>query len=173
MIEPLERNFGIVIAFLLPGFTCLCGVSALNPTVAGWLAAEPTTTPTIGGFLYVLLGSLATGLLVSAVRWAAIDTIHHRTGIVRSHFKFDRLNANMAAYELAVEYNYRYFQFYANMIVSILVFVVCRQWAEGAWNFASNFGCFLLEVILFFTSRDCLKRYYERLSLVLGVRRDA
>src|SRR3712207_8693886 len=40
-----------------------------------WLAAEQDSAPTIGGFLYVTLGSVAAGLLLSAIHWAVIDTL--------------------------------------------------------------------------------------------------
>ena len=36
---------GLIIAFLLPGFTCLCGFSAFSPTLAAWLSAEPKQEP--------------------------------------------------------------------------------------------------------------------------------
>lgn len=168
MFEPLERNFGMIIAFLLPGFTCLCGVSAFDPTVAGWLAAEPSSAPSVGGFLYALLGSLASGLIVSAFRWLMIDTLHHNTGVDRPRFNFYQLNSNLAAYQIAVEYTYRYFQFYGNMVLSVAVFCISRQLTQGIWSTAWNSGFFVLEIVLFFASRDCLNRYYERLSLVLG-----
>lgn len=170
MTEPLERNFGLIIAFLLPGFTCIFGVGSLNPTVAGWLSDTPSNSPSIGGFLYVTLGSLAAGLIVSAIRWAVIDSLHHKTGIPRPNFNFKRLNENLPAYQLAVEYNYRYFQFYANMTIAIPIFTFCCQSAFGVWSFSTNFAVILLEVVLFAASRDCLRRYYERLSLVLGLR---
>jgi len=172
VIEPLERNFGLIIAFLLPGFTCLCGVSAFNPTVAGWLAAEPSATPSVGGFLYVLLGSLASGLIVSAFRWALIDTLHHKTGVVRRRFNFYQLNEKMPAYQIAVEYTYRYFQFYGNMVLSVAIFCISRQLTQGVWSVAWISGFVILEMVLFFASRDCLNRYYERLSLVLGELRE-
>ncbi len=113
MTESLDRSFGLMIAFLLPGFTCLCGFCAFSPTLAAWLSAEPSQEPSLGGFLYAVLGSLAVGLTVSAVRWATIDTLHHSTGLKRPEFNFSQLSEHLAAFQLAVEHNYRYFQFYS------------------------------------------------------------
>ncbi len=59
------------------------------------------------------MGSLAAGLTVSAVRWAIIDQIHHATGLSLPDFNFSRLTEHLLAFQLAVEHNYRYFQFYA------------------------------------------------------------
>lgn len=172
MTESLDRHFGLIIAFVLPGFTCLWGISAFDPTIASWLAHGSSKDPTIGGFLYSFLASLAAGLTVSGIRWAAIDTLFHKTGINKPHLDFKKLNQNLMAYQLAVEHNYRYFQFYSNMIVAILVFTICRQWAFGFWGILPNLGCLALILILVTASRDCLVRFYERVSLVLGTRRD-
>lgn len=170
-MEPLERHFGLIIAFLLPGFTCLWGLSGIYPSLVTWLAAEPTREPSIGGFLYIVLGSLAVGLVVSAIRWATIDRLHHATGVPSPDLNFTRLTQNLAAYQLAVEHNYRYFQFYANMAVAVLIFAICRQSALGLWPFSRQLGIIALEGILLAASRDCLRRYYGRVTLVLGTTR--
>jgi hypothetical protein len=54
----LERTFGLVIAFLLPGFVCLAGASRFSLTIASWMSLALTSDPSIVGFLYVLLASI-------------------------------------------------------------------------------------------------------------------
>ena len=54
-----SQNFGPVIAYILPGFVTLWGVSYFSPTVDGWIAASQQGAPTVAGFLYVTLASLA------------------------------------------------------------------------------------------------------------------
>ena len=73
-------NFGVLIAFVLPGFVVLWGVSYFSATVRLWLSGAGTT-PTIGGFMFGTLASVAAGVTVSTVRWLVIDKIHHWTGI--------------------------------------------------------------------------------------------
>jgi hypothetical protein len=51
-----DKNFGIIIAYLLPGFVTLNGLSFVSPTVAQWLATPPHS-PSVSGFLFVLIGS--------------------------------------------------------------------------------------------------------------------
>lgn len=172
MTESLDRSFGLIIAFILPGFLCLVGLTPYWPTLATWLSAEPTREPSLGGFLYVVLGSLAAGLIVSAVRWAAIDTLHHATGIARPDLNFRRLTENLLAYQLAVEYSYRYYQFYSNALIANLVFAACYQTAYGLWPLSGWLGFLSLEAILLAASRDSLSRFYRRGSLVLGTRAD-
>ena len=55
-------NFGPLIAYLVPGATVLAGVSPFSPTLQGWLAATPVAAPSIGGFLYATVASLAVGM---------------------------------------------------------------------------------------------------------------
>ncbi len=53
MQDVSTRNFGLLIAYLLPGFTTLWGLSYVSETIRLWLGSPPTSLPTAGGFLYV------------------------------------------------------------------------------------------------------------------------
>jgi hypothetical protein len=77
-----DSSFGLTIAYLLPGFTTLCGVAVVSPTVRVWLGATATDSPTLGGFLYVTVGSLTAGLFLSTLRWLILDTVHHWSGVL-------------------------------------------------------------------------------------------
>lgn len=77
------------------------GVVYFSPTIRSWL--EPSslvTAPTLGSFLYVLLGSLAAGLIISALRWATLDTFHHATGLAAPALNFATLPQNLEAFIL-------------------------------------------------------------------------
>jgi hypothetical protein len=52
-------NFGPLIAYLVPGMTVLAGVSPFSPTFQGWFATASAAAPSLGGFLYVTVASLA------------------------------------------------------------------------------------------------------------------
>ena len=98
-----NSNFGLLIANLVPGFAALIGVSYFSDTVRIWLGSSPLNAPTLGGFLYVTVASVASGLTVSSVRFLLVDTIHHCTGIRPPQWDFSRLQRNVAAYKLLVE----------------------------------------------------------------------
>ena len=85
------NDFGGVIGFIIPGFVALWGVRYFSPTVNSWLLASRHGGPTVAGFMYVTLASLVSGLTVSAVRWALLDTFHHATGIRPPYWDFGRL----------------------------------------------------------------------------------
>jgi hypothetical protein len=70
MKDVTAKNFGVVIAFLLPGFILLWGLSFSSDLVSTWLAKSSSGSASVGGFLYSTIASLALGLIVSAARWA-------------------------------------------------------------------------------------------------------
>lgn len=168
MNESPERSFGLLIAYVVPGFVCLAGASCFSPTIATWMSVAPSGAPTVGGFLYVAIGSLGAGLVVNAVRWALVDSLHHQTGLVRPQLDFARLQSNLEAFQLAVEHNYRYYQFYASMVLATVFYSVADQAARDLWSRWQLAGCIALDAVLLVTSRDCLRRYYERTGQILA-----
>jgi len=170
-LSPL--NFGLVVAYLVPGFVVLWGLSYHSETVRSWLAAAPATAPTAGGLLYGTLASIACGMTVSALRWAIIDTIHHHTGIPPPTWDFSRLHDRLAAYQTLVEQHYNYFQFYANTLVALTLTYVARRLGTAApanqWGWGdAAFG--VVCVVLFLGSRDALRKYYRRAGELLKPR---
>ena len=113
MSELSHKNFGLLIAYVLPGFAAVWGISQFSPTVESWIATSGQGGPTIAGFLYVTLASLAAGLTVSAVRWVIIDRFHHATGLKPPCLEFANLDDRLQGFLALVENHYRYYQFYA------------------------------------------------------------
>src|SRR5688500_13556261 len=93
----------------------------------------PLTAPSVGGFLYVTLASTAAGLLVSAVRWSVVDRLYHRTGISEPHWEFAQLSDRLPAFLAVVDNHYRYYQFYANMLVALTFTYIARLIALRHW----------------------------------------
>jgi hypothetical protein len=108
MQDVTRSNFGLLIAYVLPGFTLLWGVGSISPAVHAWLGAPAAEGPTIGGFLYATLASVTAGMTVSTVRWLVIDSIHHHTGLRRPRWNFATLHLNVTAFDVMVENHYRY-----------------------------------------------------------------
>ncbi len=163
-------NFGLLIAYLVPGFVSLLGVSLFSETVQAWLGIVPLSSPTVGGFLYVTLASIAAGLIVSAVRWTTVDRLHHHTGIPEPTWNFARLPATLPAFMILVENHYRYYQFYANMLVAA---AFCYLAYLFAWSVLPgqdlplDAGFLGIEVVLLLGSRDTLRKYYTRGAALL------
>ncbi|MCC7086533.1 MAG: hypothetical protein IT427_16160 [Pirellulales bacterium] len=169
-----NQNFGLVIAYLLPGFVTLSGFSYFSPTVAGWITASHQDAPTVAGFMYVTLASLAAGVTVSAVRWAMVDQLHHATGLVPPAWKFANLEGKLQGYLTLIENHYRYYQFYANMFIATAFAYFARIFAEGPafpGRLAAHVGFLALEIVLFAGSRDTLRKYYNRTQQLLNSRK--
>lgn len=173
MKDASVTNFGLVIAYLLPGFVALWAVSWFSAPVRSWLGVLPENAPSVGGFLYVTLASIVAGLTVSTVRWIAIDSLHHATGITQPQWDFSRLQENVAAFDVLVEIHYRYYQFYGNMLVSLLFVLAARRFDAQAIPFGVapfDLGLIGLSSVFFAGSRDTLRKYYSRTANLLAER---
>ncbi|QDT91473.1 hypothetical protein [Gimesia algae] len=164
------NNFGFLIAYLVPGFTTLWGISFFSTTVQTWIGILPSESPTVGGFLYITIGSVAVGLTVSTIRWIVIDTIHHWTGISDPGWNFSKLQKNINAFDRLIEIHYHYYQFYANSIIAMIIVYSARRISLGLWSAPMGWieallGIFLL--IFFAGSRDTLRKYYNRTTQLL------
>lgn len=162
-----DGGFGIVIAYLVPGLVALSAVSDFLPSVDAWFGFG-SNAPTVGGFLYGTLGSIATGLTLSAIRWMTLDRIHHATGIPAPNWNFARLRQNLPAFQGAVENHYRYYQFYGNMLLALILIPIAPN-ARSRWLFAASgwiIGTTLL-FVYFLASRDALNKYYARTAAML------
>lgn len=164
-----ESNFGPLIAYLVPGATVLLGLSPFSPLLQAWFASTPPTSPTLGGFLYLTVASLAAGMAVSALRWVVVDATHAWTGIRMPSLDFSKLGGNVQAFSLLIAIHYQHYLFYSNMFVATAVAYACYRvrlgWL-GPWGWIDA-GVAVMEVVFYVTSRDTLRKYYVRGSQVL------
>jgi hypothetical protein len=161
MKEITDKNFGVIIAFWLPGFLLLWGLSYSSHDVAAWLVkANTPEAPTVAGFLYATVASLALGLLVSAIRWCCFDWFLSR-GLPDINFAKLKDKDIFVAFNGLVENHYRYYQYYSNTLVAIIV-----GFSVYAYNEQATFPlwCIIIVIgfILLLASRDSLKKYRER-----------
>jgi hypothetical protein len=156
-------NFKLVISYVIPGFTVLQGLPFLMSQSENWGILDRGQEPTISGFLSGSLEALATGLIVSSIRWLLVDTFHNRTGVKAPKWDFAKLEARREAFELIIEAHYDYYKFHANMAVATfwLYFSCGRPFGWLGLKFLMLFGLFFL------SSRDCLKKYYVRSGRLL------
>lgn len=171
MKDVTSDNFGILIAYVAPGATALCGLSFFSPVVAQWLGASPILAPTVAGFLYVTVASVVAGVTVSTVRWMVIDTLHALTGIRRPDFNYAGLSQSTAAFDRLVRHHYDYYKFHANMLVALVFAYVSRRMKLGLFTAPlglGDVGCALLVVVFAVGSRDTLRNYYGRMNALLG-----
>lgn len=82
---------------------------------------------------------------------------------------FSLLDKKVAALELLVQGHYRYYKFYANMVVALAWAYVTRGYASG-WG---GVVYWLLAALFLLGSRDTLRKYYDRAGQLLGSRETA
>lgn len=165
-----KDNFGPLVAYLVPGAVVLWGMSSFFPTLQGWFAVSPPNAPSLGGLLYLTVAALAVGMIVSALRWAVVDTLHAWTGIPAPMLDFSNLGKNVEAFSLLIEIHYKHYQFHSNMFVATGIAYACyrfRPGPQGLWDWA-DVCVLLLEALFFLTSRDNLRKYYVRGLRLLG-----
>lgn len=171
MQEVSNRNFGLLIAYVVPGLVALWGLSFVVPEVRPWLLGLPEDAPTIGGFLYVTLASVTLGMTSSVVRWAVLDQLHHRWGVHPPRWTDAFLHERIAGYEWIVQNHYRYYQFYGNTHIALVFTYAC--WRASLPDPLTGFGWLdgsvaVLAGMFLAGSRNALKRYYGRASDLLG-----
>jgi len=159
-------DFGLVIAYILPGCLILTGLSFVNPHIATWISGS-LGTAALGGFLFVILAAVGAGLTASTVRWLLVDFIHHRTGIAPHHGDFHKLAERTEAYSFLIEIHYRYYQFYANTLIAGWFAYGCWRLQELDWGFID--GAVLPFSLLFWAaSRNTLRNYYIKTKALLS-----
>lgn len=161
--ESSLTSFGIVIAYVLPGFTALQGFPLLSHASTPW-GTGATPDPTLPSFFSGTVEALAAGLTVSALRWLILDTLHQHTGLRRPSRDFARLEKNVAAYEFLGVIHYRYYKFYGNMVVALVWSYAAREYSLG-WRGLLSWP---LVALFFLASRDSLGKYYDRTASLLG-----
>jgi hypothetical protein len=170
MSETSRIPFGLVIAYLLPGFIGLAGTVPLLPAVATWLLPASPAQASLGPPIYVLLAAITIGMIISVFRWLLIDHIHHWTGLTPPVWDDSRLGDRLAAFNYLVESHYQYYQFVANTLVAVLWAYSINRWMKTSARL--GVGTDVLVVILclalFAASRDALSKYYNRTSRLIG-----
>ncbi len=168
MFESLERNFSLIIAFILPGFLFLFGTVFLVTYSTADFVSQLRPIRQIGGFMFFLLAATSCGMILSAIRWAILDTLHYLTGLKSPALDFGKLEGKSSSFMLIVENNYRYYLFYGNSLIALLGLLVVA-WLEEV-PLASRWlpMVFSLMAVLFLASRDSLRRFYSRTSQIIG-----
>jgi hypothetical protein len=167
--EVSGTNFGLLITYVLPGFTAVQGLPFLNSSSANWGVTADAGGSTLAGFLSGTVEAIAVGLTVSTVRWFVIDRLHHYTGLRPPSWDFALLEKNVAAFQLLLDSHYRYYKFYANMVVALVCAYAARDCPLG-WH---GLVYWLLAALFLLAARDALGKYYERPGHLLGAKSES
>lgn len=164
-MDKLGLNFGLLIAYLIPGFLGTYAlaeyVSAINTLLGG-----ADKVPSTGAYVPLLFIALAVGIVINAFSSIVIRRLIHRSGIDPKpavvHKKFR--NEDLPRYEFIVETTFRYHQFYSNMLVAILL--LTRVWLSvpfpEKWLRIASF--LVVISVLFSAARSSLRAFYAGMT---------
>ncbi|XZE53975.1 hypothetical protein SH139x_005752 [Planctomycetaceae bacterium SH139] len=163
-----ERSFGILIAFVVPGWIGILGLSYVYPLFDAWLAGPLDASPTVGGFLFALLASVALGTGFSTIRWLIVDPLIGLTLEPTKKPHFEHLRGSHDAMRFLVESHYRFYQFHGNILIAIIIAASSRWYAMG-FDQAEGGICLLTLVVLTLGARDTKSKYDLRVAELMSV----
>ena len=166
-----SRQFGLLIAYLLPGFIGLAGLASLFPAVAGWLRPVSQGDLGLAPPVYAVLGATAVGLVLSCFRWVFIDHLHQWTGVARPPWDDTKLERVLGGFDYLVQSHYRYYEFCGNTLLAVLLaYGLNRSLGSlpllGA---GTDLAVAVISLVLFAASRDALAKYYLRTGRLVGL----
>lgn len=170
-MDKSNGQFGLIVAYLLPGFIgLLAGIAPLVPAVAGWLTPVDQGDAGFGPPVYALLAATAVGMIVSCFRWLIVDHVLLWTGIKPPKWNFQGLDERLHAFNYLVENHYRYYQHYAGTFVAVLFAYLLNRLVGTSplLGLGTDLATLILCAVLFLSSRDSLKKYYDRVSDLIG-----
>jgi hypothetical protein len=168
--EKSFSHFGLLIAYVLPGFVAVAGMAPLFPTVARWLQPTAQGDLGIGPPVYALLGATAAGLILSCFRWVLIDHIHQWMGVTPPVLDDRQLSQRLGGFDYLVQNHFRYYEFAANTLLAVIG-AYCVNRVFGTLPFlglGTDLGILILSLVLFAASRDALAKYYNRTGRLIG-----
>lgn len=75
MKDEIPKYFGLLLAFVLPGFVGLWALSYFEPTLGQWFSTAADKDTSVGSFFFVVLASIGMGVFVSGLRWLLTEAM--------------------------------------------------------------------------------------------------
>lgn len=157
-------NFGLLIAYLLPGLTSLYALTYFSSRIAALFDAVLDKDKNLGASFLILVGSLVVGLIISAFRDLVLDRVHYKTGVKSVAFNYGKFvdKDKRSVLEDLIGNKYRFYQFYGNIMVAFLFLLIARL-SQG--NIRDHLLMSILNalavIILFLASRDALRDMFN------------
>jgi hypothetical protein len=170
MPDSASKQFGLMIAYVLPGFIALAGLIPIFPATAHWLRPVNQAGLDLGAPLYAVLAATTIGLVLSCFRWVLIDHLHEWMGVKRPAWDDSQLPAVLGGFDYVVQNHYRYYEFTANTLLALL-FAYGLNRLLGTLPFlgiGTDLGMGVIVWVLFAASRDALAKYYLRTGRLVG-----
>ena len=164
-MDKLGLNFGLVIAYMIPGFSATYALASHVGTIDALLGG-PGRVPSTASVVPLLLIAVAIGIVINAISWVVIRPVIHRCGVREESGLVNKKlsNEDRLRYDQIVEATFRYHQFYSNMLVAVVL--LGPMWLlSPRQSIILRIASFLLTVmVLFLAARNALQQFYTGLS---------
>lgn len=165
-----SKQFGLMVAYVLPGFIVLAGLAPFSLIVSSWLQPLHQAEASLGAPLYAVLVATTIGMILSCFRWLIIDHIHFWTGLKPPVWDDSRLEERIGGFDYLVNNHFMFHEFYAHSLIAVLI-VYCVNRIAGTLpllGVGSDVAILILCGVLFVASRDALSKYYARTIRLIG-----
>lgn len=167
-----EKSFGILIAFLAPGFLALWGLRCFVPEVGEWFAVSSANPATVGGFLFVTVAAIAAGLLAQSVRHLTLDKFFARFLEGEHDGTGARALYRSREFSGIVENHYRYYQFDGNTFIVLLMTYLVHNFSRNDQGYVNPAAALLDRdlivlvtlMVLFFAAGGTWRRTQQRIK---------
>lgn len=181
MKDMTTRSFGLMIAYLLPGFSFFCSASFWSSEVRSLLRDFMSSNSDVGSFLFVVLLSLLFGLVLNAVRWFFYERhLPSKSQMHSDYFARVSESDRLLAIHTILDENFRYHQFYGSLSLVGCIFIAGVAF-KGYTHFLKELyvsvriGIFilalvllgLLEIIIILAAKVAFRRYVERSKAIM------
>ena len=165
-----QQQFGLVVAYLLPGFIGLAGVVPLVPAVGQWLQPVAQGDLGFGPPIYALLSAITVGMIVSCFRWLIVDHVLEWTGVPKVVRGYENMPEKLDTVDYIIAMHYRYYQFYANTLVATIWAYLLNRFMESLplLGPGTDLGVLILCAGLLAGSRDTLTKYRQKMAVILS-----
>ncbi len=131
MKDVTTTSFGLVIAYLLPGFIGLYGMSFWFPGLRQVYSAFLTAQSSVGLFLLVVIAALVGGLVLNSLRWAIYESWRRDNLGPEELAKLGSSETMLNAYLQRIDENFRYYQFSGGFSISLPI--LYAGWLSTSW----------------------------------------
>ncbi len=171
-LKPSNLDYGVIIAFVAPGFVAFHAASYHLPTAQAWMTAATDKEQSVGVFLFVLLASLSAGLIVSGVRALVIDKLLRFHGVLGGlavpvySVDWSKVDDKKLSVIVTIrDGHYRYYQFYSNTFVALVFWACSRAFAGGPSLKCAHWALIsAILIALLLSARIALVQYVDALK---------
>jgi hypothetical protein len=143
--EPI--NFGVLIAFILPGSVAVYGLRYVSPRISALWGMLETGQLIIGPLILLALLTLAVGLIVSSLRTVVLERIFYLTCVQEQKINYKEIADHKDFFKEMIENVYRYEQFYGNVFLALLFCSIMRYFVGNA-NFTQTKSDWVISAVL-------------------------